>query len=70
MGTLFPIAGFIPKEGFTTRGFNEAPICYLLLIINKATFYSLLHKQASSIRNSKQLGRKYEKHKQSELRCR
>jgi hypothetical protein len=24
-GTLFPVADFIPKEGFSTRGFNEAP---------------------------------------------
>jgi hypothetical protein len=24
-GTLFPMLGFIPKEGFTSLGFNEAP---------------------------------------------
>ena len=62
-GTLFPVAGFIPKEDFTARGFNEAPNCYLLLIINKLAFHSILHKQVSSILNSKQVGRKYEKYK-------
>jgi len=24
MGTLFPLVGFIPKEDFTVKGFNEA----------------------------------------------
>jgi hypothetical protein len=30
-----PTTGFIPKEGFTARGFSEAPTCYLLHVINK-----------------------------------